>query len=84
MLKKKIFGEVMERHLWTKNPHLFLVESFILHFVLDCYLLNEGITHENMFFTIKTDGKLMKLFYVTLVQEYNFKKITLNVHCSLC
>ena len=40
--------------------------------------------HENMFSTMKKDGKLMKLFYVTLVQEYNFKKITLNVHCSLC
>ena len=28
----------MERHLWTKNPQLFLLESFVLYFVLVCDL----------------------------------------------
>ena len=67
----------MERHLWTKNPQLFLLESFVLYFVLVCDLLNKGSSRSGRVrfkVTVFPRPKKIKLPFlkVTVSESYRF------------
>ena len=62
----------MERHLWTKNPQLFLLESFVLYFVLVCDLFPRPKKIKLPFLKVTVSESYR--FYV--VESYRCPKVT--------